>query len=55
MSNTTITNDGEKTIVARFMHRRYYKIEFGHDVLARDLIPYFNLPDEMFIKLTLRK
>ena len=54
MTNTTIVNEGDKIIVARFMFRKYHKIEFNIDVLAKDLIPYFSLHDEDFIKLTVR-
>lgn len=41
-------------IVTRRINYRVHKIEFTHDVGARDLIPYFNMNDEDFLKLAVR-
>ena len=54
ITNTTITQDETNIILSRLIKYKLRKIDFGLDVKACELIPYFALPDEMFLKLTRR-
>lgn len=55
ITNTTLTSNDKSIILARRINYKYRQIEFGLEVKAIDLIPYFSLPDDHFIKLVRRK
>lgn len=55
ITNTTITNDDKNISLARRINYKYVKIDFGLNVKAVELIPYFSLPDDDFKKLVRRK
>ena len=54
ITSTTIHQDETNIILSRLINYKLRKIDFGLEVKAVELIPYFSLPDDMFIKLTRR-
>ena len=41
-------------IVTRLIRYKLHKIEFSKNTLAHELIPYFNMSDEEFLKYSIR-
>ena len=41
-------------IVTRLIRYKLHRIEFSSEVKAQDIIPYFNMMDEDFMKFALR-
>ena len=54
ITNTTIANVDDSIVLARLIDTKFFKIEFSINVKANDLIPYFHMIDEIFMKLVVR-
>ena len=54
ISKTTIQLYDNAVVLIRLLNTNFYEVEFKIDVIAKDLIPYFNLQDDDFIKLSVR-
>ena len=52
ITKTSLQINEEDTIVLiRLINNKFRVVEFTRDVLARDLIAYFNMCDEQYLKL----
>lgn len=48
ITQTTIKTQGEVLHVIRFLNGKLWKVEFDVNVLAKDLVKYFNVSDDTF-------
>jgi len=50
ISKTTIQNTETSIVLTRLLGTKMVKISFAKDARANDVIPYFNMSDEEFVK-----
>ncbi len=59
MTASSLQNDPSDTthttvIVTRLIRYKLHKIEFNKDTPAHEIVPYFNMSDEEFLKYSIR-
>lgn len=52
ITQTTIKTTGNTLNVIRFLNGKLWKVEFDVNVLAKDLVQYFNVSDDLFKMLS---
>jgi len=55
ITKSTIQCTNNTITVSRLINNKLQCIEFNNDVLARDICDYFNMKDDLFLKLVVRK